>query len=76
MILILLLLLLGLTVSSTAKDHELRQAVKEKDAQLIQATQALAEFKHRAHTAEVSKLAFISFLVNEKYPDAVGRELC
>ncbi|KAF8234943.1 hypothetical protein L208DRAFT_1358938 [Tricholoma matsutake] len=36
-----------------AKEHELRQAVKDYDSQLIQTTQALAEFKHRALTAEL-----------------------
>ncbi|KAF8649187.1 hypothetical protein AX16_005985 [Volvariella volvacea WC 439] len=36
-----------------AKDHELRQAVKDYDAQLMQATQQLAEYKHRALTAEL-----------------------
>ncbi|KAJ7634718.1 hypothetical protein FB45DRAFT_743754 [Roridomyces roridus] len=36
-----------------AKDHELRQAVKDYDSQLIQVTQSLAEFKHRALTAEL-----------------------
>ncbi|KAK0192595.1 hypothetical protein F5146DRAFT_1102471 [Armillaria mellea] len=35
-----------------AKEHELRQAVKDYDSQLIQATQSLAEYKHRALTAE------------------------
>ena len=38
-----------------AKDHELRQAVRDRDAQITQVTQALAEYKHRAHTAEVSE---------------------
>ena len=37
-----------------ARDHELKQAVKDLNAQLVQATQSLAEFKHRALTAEVS----------------------
>ncbi|KAF7316394.1 Guanylate kinase [Mycena indigotica] len=36
-----------------AKDHELRQAVKDYNSQLMQATQSLAEFKHRALTAEL-----------------------
>ncbi|KAG6918604.1 hypothetical protein DXG01_013015 [Tephrocybe rancida] len=36
-----------------AKDHELKQAVKDYDSQLIQVTQSLAEFKHRALTAEL-----------------------
>jgi hypothetical protein len=39
--------------SWAAKDHELRQAVKDYDSQLNQATLSLAEFKHRALTAEV-----------------------
>ncbi|KAG6812186.1 hypothetical protein H0H92_003991 [Tricholoma furcatifolium] len=42
-----------------AKDHELKQAVKDYDTQLTQATQSLAEFKHRALTAEV-KSGFFS----------------
>ncbi|KAF9269616.1 hypothetical protein L218DRAFT_993643 [Marasmius fiardii PR-910] len=37
-----------------AKEHELRQAVKDYESQLLQATQSLAEFKHRALTAELS----------------------
>ncbi|KAJ2936478.1 hypothetical protein H1R20_g616, partial [Candolleomyces eurysporus] len=36
-----------------AKDHELRQAVKDYEGQLQQVTLSLAEFKHRAHTAEL-----------------------
>ncbi|KAG6831849.1 hypothetical protein H0H87_003648 [Tephrocybe sp. NHM501043] len=36
-----------------AKDHELKQAVKDYDSQLTQVTQSLAEFKHRALTAEL-----------------------
>ncbi|KAJ7064897.1 hypothetical protein C8F01DRAFT_779575 [Mycena amicta] len=36
-----------------AKDHELRQAVKDYNSQLMQATQSLAEYKHRALTAEL-----------------------
>ncbi|KAF8178261.1 hypothetical protein BJ912DRAFT_900458 [Pholiota molesta] len=36
-----------------AKDHELRQAVKDYESQLLQATQSLAEYKHRALTAEL-----------------------
>ncbi|KAJ7101864.1 hypothetical protein C8R43DRAFT_1244192 [Mycena crocata] len=36
-----------------AKDHELRQAVKDYNSQLIQVTQSLAEYKHRALTAEL-----------------------
>ncbi|TFK22469.1 hypothetical protein FA15DRAFT_644153 [Coprinopsis marcescibilis] len=37
----------------TAKDHELRQAVKDYESQLTQITLSLAEYKHRAHTAEL-----------------------
>ena len=37
-----------------AKDHELQQAVKDYEARLVQVTQSLAEYKHRANTAEVS----------------------
>jgi len=33
--------------------HELHQAVKGYESQLLQATQAFAEYKHRAITAEV-----------------------
>ncbi|KAJ7598831.1 hypothetical protein C8J56DRAFT_769797 [Mycena floridula] len=36
-----------------AKEHELRQAVSDYDQQLHQATQSLAEYKHRALTAEL-----------------------
>ncbi|KAJ7240477.1 hypothetical protein C8J57DRAFT_1478116 [Mycena rebaudengoi] len=36
-----------------AKDHELRQAVKDYNSQLIQVTQSLAEYKHRALTSEL-----------------------
>lgn len=36
-----------------AKEHELQQAVQEYETRLTQVTQSLAEFKHRAHTAEV-----------------------
>ncbi|KAG6872702.1 hypothetical protein C0995_007370 [Termitomyces sp. Mi166 len=37
----------------TAKDHELKQAVKDYETQLAQVTTSLAEFKHRALTAEL-----------------------
>ncbi|CAL1699133.1 unnamed protein product [Somion occarium] len=37
----------------TAKDHEVQQAVKGYETQLLQVTQSLAEFKHRALTAEL-----------------------
>ncbi len=36
-----------------AKDHELQQAVSEREAQLAEITQFLAEYKHRALQAEV-----------------------
>ena len=36
-----------------AKDHELQQAVGEREAQLVDITQSLAEYKHRALQAEV-----------------------
>ncbi|KAI0074083.1 hypothetical protein K474DRAFT_1602144 [Panus rudis PR-1116 ss-1] len=36
-----------------AKEHELQQAVKGYETQLLQVTQSLAEFKHRALTAEL-----------------------
>jgi hypothetical protein len=36
-----------------AKDHELRQAVKDYETQLLQVTQSLADYKHRALTAEL-----------------------
>jgi hypothetical protein len=36
-----------------AKDHELLQAVSEREAQLADITQSLAEYKHRALQAEV-----------------------
>ena len=50
----------------TAKDHELHQAVKGYESQLLQATQALAEYKHRAITAEVR---FQS--INLKFPELI-----
>ncbi|KAF8496477.1 hypothetical protein F5888DRAFT_1614651 [Russula emetica] len=37
----------------SAKDHELRQAVNEREAQLVEVTQSLAEYKHRALQAEL-----------------------
>lgn len=40
-------------LSLSAKDHELRQAVSEREAQLIDISQSLAEYKHRALQAEV-----------------------
>ena len=41
------------TELAPAKDHELQQAVKDYESRLTQVTQSLAEFKHRALTAEV-----------------------
>lgn len=38
---------------SLVKEHELRQAVSEREAQLAEITQSLAEYKHRALQAEV-----------------------
>ena len=38
----------------TAKDHKLRQAVKDYESQLLQATQSLTEYKHRALTEYVT----------------------
>ena len=38
---------------SSVKEHELRQAVSEREAQLAETTQSLAEYKHRALQAEV-----------------------
>lgn len=35
------------------KEHELQQAVGEREAQLVDITQSLAEYKHRALEAEV-----------------------
>ncbi|KAH9478418.1 GRIP domain-containing protein [Psilocybe cubensis] len=37
----------------SVKDHELREAVKDYESQLLQTTQSLAEFKHRALNAEL-----------------------
>ncbi|KAH9956216.1 hypothetical protein BC827DRAFT_1364412 [Russula dissimulans] len=37
----------------SAKDHELRQAVGERESQLADVTQSLAEYKHRALQAEL-----------------------
>ncbi|KAF8879649.1 hypothetical protein CPB84DRAFT_1793144 [Gymnopilus junonius] len=37
----------------SAKDHELKEAVKDFESQLLQTTQSLAEYKHRALTAEL-----------------------
>ena len=45
-----------------AKDHELKQAVKDHEVQLLQTTQLLAEFKSRALNAEVGSITTIQFL--------------
>ncbi|KAI0035445.1 hypothetical protein K488DRAFT_43167 [Vararia minispora EC-137] len=37
-----------------AKDHEIKQSVREYERQLLSATQSLAEFKHRALQAELA----------------------
>ena len=50
-----------------AKDHELQDAVKDYETRLVQVTQSLAEFKHRALQAEVS-IAVTSYLLR---PDRV-----
>lgn len=44
----------------TAKEHELRQAVKDYESRLMTVTQSLAEYKHRALTAEVSRCFLIT----------------
>ena len=44
----------GNDVWNVAKEHELRQAVEDYQSQLTQTTQSLAEYKHRALTAEVT----------------------
>ena len=38
---------------ATAKDHDLKQAVKDYESQLLQVTQSLAEYKSRALNAEL-----------------------
>ena len=38
---------------TAAKDHDLKQAVKEHESQLLQVTQSLAEYKSRALNAEL-----------------------
>jgi hypothetical protein len=47
-------LCLSLTQYIPAKDHEIRQAVKDFESRFNEVTVSLAEFKHRAITAEVS----------------------
>ncbi|EIN08480.1 hypothetical protein PUNSTDRAFT_87917 [Punctularia strigosozonata HHB-11173 SS5] len=37
----------------SAKDREIRTAVADLESRLVQVTQSLAEYKHRAHTAEM-----------------------
>jgi hypothetical protein len=44
-----------------AKDHELRQAVRDYKSQLDQVTQSLAEFKHRALNAEVRNFMVVRY---------------
>jgi hypothetical protein len=43
----------------SAKDHELQQAVNEREAQLVEVTQSLAEYKHRALQAEVRFFLYV-----------------
>jgi hypothetical protein len=45
--------------SFSAKDHELQQAVNEREAQLTEVTQSLAEYKHRALQAEVRFFSYV-----------------
>lgn len=53
-----------------AKDHELRQAVEDYQAQLNQAIDQLAEYKHRALTAEVRAITIVYMMA---YFDSIGR---
>lgn len=48
-------------LSAAAKEHETRQAVREYEGQLRQATQSLAEFKSRALRAEVRCVLLLLF---------------
>lgn len=41
----------------------MREAVKDLESQLFQATQSLAEYKHRALTAEVCNLSFLGHAI-------------
>ena len=59
-----------LSAFSSAKDHELRQAVEDYQAQLNQAIDQLAEYKHRALTAEVR---VITAAYTMAYFDCTGR---
>lgn len=61
--------------TTVAKEHELRQAVKDYESQLVQATQSLAEFKHRALTAEVNpnQAHFYHLVVFKRSLDESGR---
>ncbi|KAF8888560.1 hypothetical protein BD779DRAFT_1470192 [Infundibulicybe gibba] len=43
----------GIGTGLVGKDHELRQAVKDYESRLDQVTQSLAEYKHRAISAEM-----------------------
>ena len=54
------MVLLCLRLHIIAKDHELRQAVRDYKSQLDQVTQSLAEFKHRALNAEVNDFFHLS----------------
>ena len=45
-----------LSDAHTAKDHEIRQAVSDLETRYSEVTVSLAEFKHRALTAEVRPL--------------------
>ncbi len=57
----------------SAKDHELRAAVKDLESQLLQATQSLAEFKHRALTAEVSQCSCVPCISQVVTSVGIGR---
>jgi hypothetical protein len=46
----------------SGKEREMRQAVGELENQLRNATNLLAEFKHRAYMAEVSDTYMIAFI--------------
>ena len=52
-----------------AKDHELKQATKDYEVQLLQTTQMLAEFKSRSLNAEVGdfpRFNIFALLIREK----------
>lgn len=44
----------GLTPPLPGKEHDLKRAVKDFETRLLDVTQSLAEFKHRALTAEMA----------------------